>query len=94
MAKNLQRMDGDDVFEKITDFFPIVSGHHSTTGMFYETLPAFDEGVLTLPDLPLPEPLRRGAFFFHDGLRAVNKPKKGVKRKKLIKINRSLKMIK
>lgn len=84
------------MFEKmITDFYPVVSGHHSmATDMFYETLPPFEEGVLNIPDLPLPEPLRRGAFFMHDGLRGVNKPEKGIKRKKLIKINRSLKIIK
>ena len=92
-----KKMDGDDVFEEkvITDFYPIVSGHHSmATDMFYETLPPFEEGVLNIPDLPLPEPLKRGAFFFHGGLRAVNKPAKSLKRKKLIKVGRSLKMIK
>ena len=91
-----KKMDADeDMFEKITDFFPIVSGHHSmATDMFYETLPPFEEGVLKIPDLPLPEPLKRGAFFFHGGLRAVNKPSKSLKRNKLVKIGRSLKMIK
>ena len=90
-------MDADeDVFEKvITDFYPIVSNHHEMpTDVFYRSLPPFEEGVLNIPDLPLPEPLKRGAFFFHGGLRAVNKPSKSLKRNKLVKIGRALKMIK
>ena len=91
-----KKMDADDVFEKmITDFYPIVSNHHEMpTDVFYQSLPPLDEGVFKFPEIPLPEPLKRGAFFMHDGLRAVNKPKKGIKRKKLVKVGRSLKIIK
>ena len=91
-----KKMDADEVFEKvITDFYPIVSNHHEVpTDVFYRSLPPFEEGVLNIPDLPLPEPLKRGAFFFHGGLRAVNKPSKSLKRNKLVKIGRALKMLK